>query len=86
MVIRSSTARIIGNILSGNGRNGLTVQQASHADVAGNIINGNGEHGFVWWELWSEPRGLCDACVRAAEYDRGTERGIWDPLRDRRLH
>src|SRR5712691_9848029 len=29
-VLRASTARIIGNTLSGNGRNGLTVQQASH--------------------------------------------------------
>lgn len=46
MVMRSSTARIIGNILSGNERNGLTVQQASHADVAGNAINANHEHGI----------------------------------------
>jgi parallel beta-helix repeat protein len=30
-VLRASTARIIGNTLSGNRRNGLTVQQASHA-------------------------------------------------------
>jgi parallel beta-helix repeat protein len=46
MVIRSSTARIIGNKLSGNRRNGLTVQQASHADVAGNMIEGNIGHGI----------------------------------------
>jgi parallel beta-helix repeat protein len=45
-VLRSSTARIIGNTLSGNRRNGLTVQQASHADVAGNVFNGNGQHGI----------------------------------------
>jgi len=46
MVVRSSTARIIGNRLTGNGRTGLTVQQASHADVAGNTISGNGEDGI----------------------------------------
>jgi parallel beta-helix repeat protein len=45
-VLRSSTARIIGNTLSGNRNNGLTVQQASHADVAGNVFNGNGQHGI----------------------------------------
>lgn len=45
-VLRSSTARIIGNTLSGNRRNGLTIQQASHADVAGNVIDGNGQHGI----------------------------------------
>jgi len=43
MVLRSSTARIIGNMISGNRRHGLTVQQASHADVAANVFNGNGE-------------------------------------------
>ena len=43
MVLRSSTARIIGNTISGNRRHGLTVQQASHADVAANVFNGNGE-------------------------------------------
>lgn len=46
-VLRSSTARIIGNTLSGNRRNGLTVQQASHADVAGNVFNGNSQHGIL---------------------------------------
>jgi len=45
-VLRASTARIIGNTLSGNRRNGLTVQQASHADAAGNIVDGNGQHGI----------------------------------------
>jgi parallel beta-helix repeat protein len=43
MVLRSSTARIIGNTISGNRRHGLTVQQASHADVAANLFNRNGE-------------------------------------------
>lgn len=43
IVLRSSTARIIGNTISGNRRHGLTVQQASHADVAANTFNGNGE-------------------------------------------
>jgi parallel beta-helix repeat protein len=42
VVLRSSTARIIGNTISGNRRHGLTVQQASHADVAANVFNGNG--------------------------------------------
>ena len=42
----SSTARIIGNTISGNRRHGLTVQQASHADVAANVFNGNGEDGI----------------------------------------
>src|SRR5499425_477523 len=46
IVLRSSTARIIGNTVSGNRRHGLTVQQASHADVAGNVYNGNGGHGI----------------------------------------
>ena len=45
-MLRASTARIIGNTISGNGRNGLTVQQASHADVAGNIFDGNAQHGI----------------------------------------
>ena len=45
-MLRSSTARIIGNTLSGNRSNGLTVQQASHADVAGNVFNGNGQYGI----------------------------------------
>ena len=39
-------ARIIGNTISRNGRNGLTVQQASHADVAGNLIDGNAQQGI----------------------------------------
>ena len=43
-VLRASTARIIGNTISGNGRNGLTVQQASHAD--GTLINGNAQQGI----------------------------------------
>lgn len=46
-VLRSSTARIIGNTLRGNRRNGLTVQQVSHADVAGNVFNDNGQHGIL---------------------------------------
>ena len=46
VVLRSSTARIIGNTISGNRRHGLTVQQASHADVAANVFNGNGEDGI----------------------------------------
>ena len=46
-VLRSSTARIIGNTLSRNGRNGLTVQQVSHADVAANVFNGNGQQGIL---------------------------------------
>ena len=46
MVVRSSTAHIIGNTVSGNQRHGLTVQQASHADVAANDFNGNGEDGI----------------------------------------
>ena len=45
-MLRSSTARIIGNTLSENRGNGLTVQQVSHADVAGNAFNGNGQHGI----------------------------------------
>ena len=45
-MLRGSTARIIGNTITGNGRNGLTVQQASHADVAGNMFDGNAQHGI----------------------------------------
>jgi hypothetical protein len=45
-VLRASTARIIGNTISGNGRNGLTVQQASHADVAANVFDNNAQHGI----------------------------------------
>ncbi len=43
-VLRASTARVIGNTITGNQRSGLSVQQASHADVAGNTFNGNDEH------------------------------------------
>jgi len=46
MILRSSTARIIGNTISGNRRHGLTVQQTSHADVAANVFNGNGQDGI----------------------------------------
>ena len=45
-VLRASTARIIGNTITGNRQNGLAVQQQSHADVAGNRFDGNGEHGI----------------------------------------
>jgi hypothetical protein len=45
-VLRASTARIIGNKLSGNGHNGLMVQQVSHADVGGNLFNGNAQNGI----------------------------------------
>jgi parallel beta-helix repeat protein len=45
-VLRSSTARVIGNTLSGNGSSGLAVQQGSHADVAANVFNGNGQYGI----------------------------------------
>jgi len=43
-VLRASTARIIGNTVTGNRLTGLSVEQTSHADVAGNEFSGNGEY------------------------------------------
>jgi nitrous oxidase accessory protein NosD len=65
MVIRSSTARIIGNRLSRNGRHGLTVQQASHADVAGNDISGNSEYGIR--VVGNSGVNLADSAMRVFE-------------------
>ena len=70
MVLRSSTARIIGNILSGNGRHGLTVQQASHADVAGNVVNGNSEHGIR--VVGNSGVNLADSAMRVFEQPNTT--------------
>jgi nitrous oxidase accessory protein NosD len=70
MVIRSSTARIIGNILRGNGRHGLTVQQASHADVAGNVIDGNSGHGVR--VVGNSGVNLADSAMRLFEQPNAT--------------
>lgn len=64
-VLRSSTARIIGNTLNGNRRNGLTVQQASHADVAGNVFNENGQHGIL--VMGNSGVNLADSAMRLFE-------------------
>ena len=64
-VLRSSTARIIGNTLSGNRHNGLTVQQASHADVAANIFNDNGKHGIL--VVGNSGVNLADSAMRLFE-------------------
>lgn len=69
-VLRSSTARIIGNTLSGNRRNGLTVQQASHADVAGNVFNGNGQHGIR--VVGNSGVNLADSAMRLFEQPNKT--------------
>jgi parallel beta-helix repeat protein len=69
-VLRSSTARIIGNTLSGNRRNGLTVQQASHADVAGNVFNGNGQHGIR--VVGNSGVNLADSAMRLFEQPNTT--------------
>jgi parallel beta-helix repeat protein len=69
-VLRSSTARILGNTLSGNRRNGLTVQQASHADVAGNVFNGNGQHGIR--VVGNSGVNLADSAMRLFEQPNTT--------------
>jgi parallel beta-helix repeat protein len=70
MVLRSSTARIIGNTVSGNRRHGLTVQQASHADVAANVFNGNGEHGIR--VVGNSGVNLADSAMRLFEQPNTT--------------
>ena len=64
-MLRSSTARIIGNTLNENRRNGLTVQQASHADVAGNVFNENGQHGIL--VMGNSGVNLADSAMRLFE-------------------
>lgn len=69
-VLRSSTARIIGNTLSGNRRNGLTIQQASHADVAGNVFNDNGQYGIL--VVGNSGVNLADSAMRLFEQPNTT--------------
>ena len=69
-VLRASTARIIGNTLSGNQRNGLTVQQASHADVAGNTFDGNAMHGIR--VVGNSGVNLADSAMRLFEQKNTT--------------
>jgi len=69
-VLRASTARIIGNTLSGNQRNGLTVQQASHADVAGNTFNRNLLHGIR--VVGNSGVNLADSAMRVIEQPNTT--------------
>lgn len=69
-VLRSSTARIIGNTFSGNRRNGLTVQQVSHADVAGNVFNDNGQHGIL--VVGNSGVNLADSAMRLFEQPNAT--------------
>ena len=69
-VLRASTARIIGNTLSGNQRNGLIVQQASHADVAGNVFNRNGLHGIR--VVGNSGVNLADSAMRLFEQPNTT--------------
>ena len=64
-VIRASTARIIGNTLSGNRGNRLAVQQTSHADVAGNVFNGNGKDGIN--VIGNSGVNLADSAMRLFE-------------------
>ena len=47
-VLRSSTARILGNTttITGNGGHGISVSKASQADIASNDISGNGGDGI----------------------------------------
>ena len=69
-LLRSSTARIIGNTLSLNRRNGLTVQQVSHADVAGNVFNDNGQHGIL--VVGNSGVNLADSAMRLFERSNTT--------------
>lgn len=69
-VLRASTARIIGNTLSGNQHNGLLVQQASHADVAGNTFNGNELHGIR--VVGNSGVNLADSAMRLFEQPNTT--------------
>jgi parallel beta-helix repeat protein len=69
-VLRSSTARIIGNTLSGNQSNGLTVQQASPAEVAGNTFNGNRLHGIR--VVGNSGVNLADSAMRLFEQPNTT--------------
>jgi parallel beta-helix repeat protein len=69
-VLRSSTARIIGNTLSDNRSNGLSVQQASHADVAGNVFNRNGQNGIR--VVGNSGVNLADSAMRLFEQPNTT--------------
>src|SRR5262249_47559555 len=42
----SSSARIVGNTISDNIRNGINVERASYANAASNAIDANGQHGI----------------------------------------
>jgi hypothetical protein len=44
-VLRSSSARIIGNMISSNLGDGILVNKVSHADISDNIIDGNTANG-----------------------------------------
>lgn len=69
-MLRASTARIIGNTISGNQRSGLTVQQASHADVAGNTFNRNVLHGIR--VVGNSGVNLADSAMRLFEQPNTT--------------
>jgi parallel beta-helix repeat protein len=45
-VTRLSSARIVGNTVSGNVGNGITVERVSQADISANTINGNDRNGI----------------------------------------
>jgi len=46
-VLRSSSGRIIGNTIRGNGGDGVLVNRVSHSDIASNVIEENGGDG-IW--------------------------------------
>jgi parallel beta-helix repeat protein len=46
-VIRSSSALIVGNTISGNRYDGIRIAKVSQADISNNTINGNGRYGIL---------------------------------------
>jgi parallel beta-helix repeat protein len=46
-VVRSSSALIVGNTISGNTYDGIRIAKVSQADISNNTINGNGRYGIL---------------------------------------
>ena len=46
-VVRSSSALIVGNTISGNTYDGIRIAKVSQADISDNTINGNGRYGIL---------------------------------------
>jgi parallel beta-helix repeat protein len=46
-VVRSSSALIVGNTISGNTHDGIRIAMVSQADISNNTINGNGRYGIL---------------------------------------